>query len=56
MQISHESLEIIIDLIEIKMGALQIHDSEDIREVNKLRKCKQEFLGLYESSREIRCK
>ena len=47
MQISHESLEIILDLIEIKMSALQIHDSEDVREVNKLRKCKQEFLALF---------
>lgn len=46
MKISHESLEIILDLIEIKMSALQIHDSDDVREVNKLRKCKQEFLAL----------
>ena len=46
MKISHESLEIILDLIEIKMNALQIHDNEDAREVNKLRKCKQEFLSL----------
>ena len=46
MKISHDSLEIILDLIEIKMSALQIHDHEDVREVNKLRKCKQEFLSL----------
>jgi hypothetical protein len=46
MTISDESLEIILDLIEIKMNALQIPDSDDVREVNKLRKCKQEFLSL----------
>lgn len=48
MKISHESLEIILDLIEIKMNALQIHNKEDAREANKLRKCKQEFLSLFD--------
>ena len=45
MTISRESLEIILDLIEIKMSALQIHDKDDAREVNKLRKCRQELLN-----------
>lgn len=44
MTISHESFEIILDLIEIKVNALQIHDKDDARELNKLRKCRQEFL------------
>lgn len=44
MIISRESLEIILDLIEIKVGALQIHDKDDAKEINKLRKCKQELL------------
>ena len=46
MTISRESLEIILDLIEIKMNALQIHDKDDAREVNKLRKCKQELISF----------
>lgn len=46
MTISRESLEIILDLIEIKVNALQIHDKEDVRELNKLRKCRQELLSL----------
>ena len=46
MIISHESLEIILDLIELKVSALQIHDKDDAREVNKLKKCKQELLLL----------
>lgn len=46
MIISQESLEIILDLIEIKVSALQIHDKDDEREVNKLKKCKQELLSL----------
>lgn len=44
MLISRESLEIILDLIEIKMNALQIHDRDDAREINKLRKCRQELI------------
>ena len=46
MKISRESLEIILDLIEIKVNALQIHDKDDAREANKLRKCKQELQSL----------
>jgi hypothetical protein len=46
MIISRESLEIMLDLIEIKVNALQIHDKDDAREVNKLRKCKQELISL----------
>lgn len=46
MTISRESIEIILDLIEIKVNALHIHDKEDAREHNKLRKCRQELLSL----------
>lgn len=46
MKISHESLEIILDLIEIKMNTLQVQDKDDARELNKLRKCKQELMSL----------
>lgn len=47
MNLSRESFEIILDLIEIKMSTLQIHDKDDAREVNKLRKCRQELLNEF---------
>jgi len=44
MTLSTQSLEILLDLIEIKVSALQIQDRDDARELNKLRKCRQELL------------
>jgi hypothetical protein len=44
MALSAQSLEILLDLIEIKVNALQIQDRDDAREHNKLRKCRQELL------------
>lgn len=45
MTISQQSIEILLDLIEIKVNALQIQDRDDARELNKLRKCRQELLS-----------
>ncbi len=42
--ISQKSLEILLDLIEIKVSSLQIQDRDDAKELNKLRKCRQELL------------
>lgn len=44
MTLSKQSLEILMDLIEIKVCALQVQDRDDARELNKLRKCRQELL------------
>lgn len=44
MALSSQSLEILLDLIEIKVSAIQIQDRDDARELNKLRKCRQELL------------
>lgn len=44
MTLSRQSLEILLDLIEIKVSVLQIQDRDDARELNKLRKCRQELL------------
>ncbi len=44
MALSQQSLEILMDLIEMKVSALQIQDRDDARELNKLRKCRQELL------------
>ena len=44
MILSRQSLEMLLDLIEIKVGALEIEDREDIRELNRLKKCRQELV------------
>ena len=44
MSLSRQSLEILLDLIEMKVNAIQIQDKEDARELNKLRKCRQELI------------
>ena len=49
MTLSRQSLEILLDLIEIKASSLQIQGRDDARELNKLRKCRQELqLELHE--------
>lgn len=45
MTLSRQSVEILLDLIEIKFSAIQIQDRDDARELNKLRKCRQELLS-----------
>ena len=44
MLISYQSLEILLDLIEIKVNSLQVQDRDDARELTRLRKCRQELL------------
>lgn len=51
MLISYQSLEILLDLIEIKVNALQVQDRDDTRELTRLRKCRQELItGLNQIS------
>jgi hypothetical protein len=51
MSLSRQSVEILLDLIEIKVSALQIQDRDDARELNKLRKCRQELLSEHNTIR-----
>ncbi|MEB3701785.1 hypothetical protein Bealeia1_00851 [Candidatus Bealeia paramacronuclearis] len=44
MTLTRQSLEIMLDLIEMKIAAIQIQDRDDARELNRLRKCRQELL------------
>ena len=44
--LSRQSLEILIDLVEIKLSAIMIMDKDDIREVRKLKNCKNELIHL----------
>lgn len=47
MLLTRHSVEILLDLVEIKVNALEIQDQDDAREHNKLKKCRQELLSLY---------
>ncbi|GHT97125.1 hypothetical protein FACS1894126_0510 [Alphaproteobacteria bacterium] len=42
--LSKQSLDILIDLVEIKLSAIIVHDKDDIREVRRLKHCKSELL------------
>ncbi|MDR1551560.1 MAG: hypothetical protein LBS14_02700 [Holosporaceae bacterium] len=42
--LSKQSLDILLDLVEIKLSSIMILDKDDIREVNRLRNCKNELL------------
>ncbi|MDR2723803.1 MAG: hypothetical protein LBB25_01180 [Holosporaceae bacterium] len=44
--LSRQSLEILIDLVEIKLSTIMIMDKEDIREVRKLKNCRNELIHL----------
>ncbi len=46
MSLSLQSIEILLDLVEIKIGYMQVHDRDDAREQLKLRLCRQELLDL----------
>ncbi|MBO6056109.1 MAG: hypothetical protein J6P84_03965 [Alphaproteobacteria bacterium] len=44
--LSKQSVDILIDLVEIKLSAILIQDKDDVREVNKLKHCKNELLDF----------
>jgi len=44
MTLSRQSLEILVDLVEIKVSLFQVQDRDDVREHSKIRKCRQELL------------
>ena len=43
--LSRQSLDILIDLVEIKLSAILVQDKDDLREVKRLKMCKQELLS-----------
>jgi hypothetical protein len=54
--LSKQSLDILIDLVEIKLSAIMVQDKEDIREVRKLKHCRKELIGslkIHAKSRSI---
>ncbi len=46
MLLSKKSVETLIDLVEIKLSCVEVHDSEDSRTVEHLKKCRQELCDL----------
>ena len=43
--LSRQSLEILLDLVEIKLSSMIVQDKEDIKELRKLKSCKAELIA-----------
>ena len=43
--LSKQSLDILIDLVEIKLSAILVQDKDDIREVRRLKHCRNELIA-----------
>lgn len=43
MSLTRQSLEMALDLVEIKLAALEVQDKDDARELTRLRRCRQEL-------------
>jgi hypothetical protein len=52
--LSRNSVDILLDLLEIKLAAFIVQDREDPRELERLRMCKRELLDLVRDTRRIR--
>jgi hypothetical protein len=42
--LSKQSLDILIDLVEIKLSVIMVQDKDDVREVKKLKICRSELI------------
>jgi hypothetical protein len=54
MSLSVQSIEILLDLIEIKIGYMHVQDRDDAKELLKLRYCRQELLKDFEDQKGVR--
>lgn len=52
--LSKQSLDVLIDLTEIKLNAIIVQDKEDLREFNKLKTCKRELIDAINECRAMR--
>ena len=43
MFLSKDSIEILLDLVEIRLETLQVMDKEDVKELSRLKLCKHEL-------------
>lgn len=46
MALSKQSIDNLLDLVEIKLGCMQVLDRDDARELAHLEACRRELLGL----------
>lgn len=44
--LSRQSIDNLLDLVEIKLGCMQVLDRDDARELAHLEACRRELLGL----------
>ena len=49
MTLSKQSIENLLDLVEIKLSCIEVIDREDARELKQLRACRDELLGIQAS-------
>jgi len=49
MTLSKQSIENLLDLVEIKLSCIEVIDREDARELKQLRTCRDELLSLQAS-------
>lgn len=49
MTLSKNSIENLLDLVEIKLSCIEVIDREDARELKQLRSCRDELLGMQAS-------
>ena len=54
MSLSKQSIENLLDLVEIKIGALQIIDREDQRELKHRETCRNELLMMQDEMKSSR--
>lgn len=47
MYLTKQSINILIDLIEIKLSAILVQDREDARELVRLQNCKKELMSMF---------
>lgn len=46
MALSRQSIENLLDLVEIKLSCLEVVDRDDARELKLLETCRDELMGL----------
>lgn len=56
MALSRQAIENLLDLVEIKIGALQVQDREDARELKSLEECRSELSAMRSAYRNARRK
>ncbi len=51
MSLSKPVIETLVDLVEIKLGCIEVYDREDSRELDSLERCRRELLALIEGAK-----